>query len=973
MPRRLVVRVLLVAACAVPGGVYWASAGPAAAPAKRVPWATPHVTGSPEPPPPFVVVDAFPGVKFDKPLHVTFQRDLGRAFVSEQGGPVYSFDPDRPPAGKGDVFFDPKGLKKLGETPNGNGFETVYGLAFHPKFRANRQCFVCYTVRGKDGVANLPDGSRVSRFTVPAGDGPPRIDPASEVILLTFLQGGHNGGDLHFGPDGMLYVSTGDAANPNPPDVFRTGQDVSDLLSSILRIDVDKPDAGKAYGVPADNPFVGTQATNGKPARGEVWAYGYRNPWRMSFDRATGELWVGDVGWELWETVHKATRGGNAGWSVTEARQAVNTDEPRGPTPVIPPVIEIPHTAGASMTGGYVYRGTRLPELVGQYIFGDWETRRIWAAKLTPAGTLESLKELVKPSARVVAFGQDPAGELVFLDYDAGTVHRLERSTAAGRDPSKFPRTLAATGLFADPARHAVAPGVRRFDIVSPQWQDHATAERFLAVPGTGTVRDVEDRKPLPGAASWHTFRYQFPADAVLVKTLSLDAAQGDPASARRVETQLAHFDGTGWNYYTYAWRPDQSDADLVPADGAEATITVRDPAYAGGVREQTWQFASRAQCGQCHNSWAEFTLAFRPDQLNRPVDTPGGVTNQLADLAAAGFVTRVGKPVENEATLADPHGAGPLADRAKAYLHANCGHCHRFGGGGAVDFQLHSESDLADAKLRARPVRGTFDIPDPKVIHPGKPGQSVALYRMAKFGGGRMPHLGAELPDPRGLKLVSDWIASLAPGTKSTGPVPAAVELACRFPGLPEADRAAAVATVAAWPAGPARDLFDGYLAVAGREKKLGPNPKPAAVLAKTGDAGRGAALFRSAKAQCATCHQVAGEGKAVGPELTKIGAARTRDHLLESLLEPSKQIEPAYQAYLLTTADGRALTGTLVSKSAAEVVLRLADGTETRVPAADVEAFKPAAQSLMPAGLLADLTAQQAADLLEYLATRK
>src|SRR5262249_7831081 len=153
---------------------------------------------------------------------------------------------------------------------------------------------------------NLADGTRVSRFTVTKTD-PPRIDPASEEIIITFLQGGHNGGDIHFGPDRMLYISTGDAASPDPPEPLNTGQDISDLLSSILRIDVDHreegdPGAGprRNYTVPRDNPFVGL-----KGARPEVWAYGFRNPWRMSFDRQTGELFVGDVGWELWEMVHR--------------------------------------------------------------------------------------------------------------------------------------------------------------------------------------------------------------------------------------------------------------------------------------------------------------------------------------------------------------------------------------------------------------------------------------------------------------------------------------------------------------------------------------------------------------------------------------------------------------------------------------------------------------------------------------------
>ena len=327
----------------------------------------------------------------------------------------------------------------------------------------------------------MPDGSRVSRFRVTNAD-PPRIDPASEDIVLTFLQGGHNGGDIHFGPDRMLYISTGDEARePESSSTrTRTGQDISDLLSSILRIDVDHPSSGKLYGIPKDNPFVAM-----KGARPEVWAYGLRNPWRMSFDSQTGELFVGDVGWELWESIHRVEKGGNYGWAAMEGPQAIKPQK-IGPTPIRPPLIALPHTIACSVTGGRVYRGNKLPELRGAYIFGDWETRRLWAARFD-GDRVKEMPEITRPLVRVVAFGEDKDGELYFLDYDGGTVHTIARNDAAARN-ADFPTKLSQTGLFpaSVKADHTPAAGVVPFAVNSQQWHDEAPRGGTLdrACPG---------------------------------------------------------------------------------------------------------------------------------------------------------------------------------------------------------------------------------------------------------------------------------------------------------------------------------------------------------------------------------------------------------------------------------------------------------------------------------------------------------
>ena len=411
---------------------------------------------------------------------------------------------------------------------------------------------------------------------------------------------------------------------------------------------MNKKDAGKNYVIPKDNPF-----TNLKDVRPEIWAYGFRNPWRMGFDRQTGDLWLGDVGWELWESVHKVEKGGNYGWSITEGRQPVKPDQKIGPTPIRPPLLELPHTIACSVTGGYIYRGKKFPELEGAYIFGDWETRRIWAARFD-GEKLKEMPELVKPNIRVSAFGEDNAGEIYFLEYDTGVMYTLEKNEA-GAANANFPTKLSATGVFSDVANLTPeADGVIPFYPNVRQWQDGATADYLLALPGMSTASFFDKPRQLPGQVFWHDFKMQFPAGAVLVKTISLDVVEEKNRLERRVETQILHHDGEDWRAYTYAWRKDQTDADLVPADGAEATFTVPssititgnsfEKRLEGRTRELVWTFHSRTQCLTCHSSWSEYALAFTGAQLNRP-PLFGGVNapNQLVTLTIEGYAKRIG------------------------------------------------------------------------------------------------------------------------------------------------------------------------------------------------------------------------------------------------------------------------------------------------------------------------------------------
>jgi putative heme-binding domain-containing protein len=744
------------------------------------------ITGSPDPPHPYRVERVFPKLSFKNPLLLANAPGTDRLFVGEHAGKLYSFVPD-PKCAKADLFLDLTTELHSWDKRRVKGAGALYALTFHPRFAKNRYCYVCYVLDSVKDGEQLPDGSRVSRFRVTDTD-PPRCDPASEKVLITWLAGGHNGCDLKFGPDGYLYISTGDGSNPNPPDSLDTGQDISDLLSSLLRIDVDHEDKGKPYRIPPDNPFVKTPR-----ARPEIWAYGFRNTWRMSFDRATGDLWVGDVGWELWEMVYRVQKGGNYGWSVMEGRQPVRPDSKRGPTPILPPALDFPHTEAASITGGFVYRGKRLKELTGVYICGDWVTRKLWGTRFARSGKgvrprdsrgsdplsgpegdgIVWHKELAQGTQRIVPFTEDNRGELYHLDYDErGRISRLVPNPEAKKPRRPFPRKLSETGLFASVKDHVPAPGVVPFSVNAAQWADHATAERFLALPGRTAARMYDRPVAIPGG--FYSGQVFFPKDGVLARTVSLETERGNPRSRRRLETQILHYDGTAWRGYTYAWNEAQTDAVVVGAAGADRTLTVKDTEAPGSRRKQHWHFPSRAECATCHNPWAGYALAFTLPQLNRPHRYGSAADNQVRALWHAGLIELLhhddatGKDTRlaeaPAARLTDPYGtAGSLDARARSYLQVNCAHCHQFGAGGTADLDLRFDTPLEESKtLEVRPVQGTFDIPGAQILAPGDPYRSTLYFRMPKLGRGRMPHVGSEVLDERGLRLIHDWIRRL-------------------------------------------------------------------------------------------------------------------------------------------------------------------------------------------------------------------
>jgi glucose/arabinose dehydrogenase len=332
-----------------------------------------------------------------RPLVVTDAGDgSGRRFVLDQAGMIHVFAPGSV-AGK--LFLD----LRPGTSPWGKyNEEGLLGLAFHPRFKETGEFFVTYSLKGDKRV------ERLVRFRV-SRDDPDRADPASEQLILEIEQPfwNHNGGSIAFGPDGYLYWGLGDGGSRDDP--FGNGQNLETLLGKILRIDVDARQDGRPYGIPADNPFADTPH-----ARAEIFAFGFRNPWQLAFDRATGRLWTGDVGQDLWEEVDIVVKGGNYGWSLREGTKPFG-NRPATAMDFVEPVWEYDHQIGKSVTGGFVYRGKAIPELTGAYLYGDFVSGRLWALTIDEATGRATNREIPWSGLPIFGFGSDAEGEAYVL------------------------------------------------------------------------------------------------------------------------------------------------------------------------------------------------------------------------------------------------------------------------------------------------------------------------------------------------------------------------------------------------------------------------------------------------------------------------------------------------------------------------------------------------------------------------------
>ncbi|QDT66532.1 family 16 glycoside hydrolase [Calycomorphotria hydatis] len=361
-------------------------------------------------------VDENGKVMQQRPIIITDSpKDDGLLYVGMQRGQIHVLD-ERPDVKESRIFLDiSERVASFDEKKRGNE-EGLLGFALHPNFPEDPRCFVYYT------LADDEKKSIVSSFGLSSSD-PTKADPESEQVLLTIDQpfNNHNGGSIVFGQDGYLYIGMGDGGSANDP--LSNGQDLSTLLGKVLRIDVDSRGQGKGYGIPADNPFVDQEG-----ALPEIYASGFRNVWRLNVDSKNGAIWVADVGQDLYEEINILKKGGNYGWSDRESMHSFGKDGKPAAPKYIEPVWEYDHTTGKSITGGAVYRGTNVPELVGKYLYADFVSGKLWALDYDYGSeTVRSNMRIPTESLTVMTFGEGESGEVYF-----------SIPTASGRSIYKF-------------------------------------------------------------------------------------------------------------------------------------------------------------------------------------------------------------------------------------------------------------------------------------------------------------------------------------------------------------------------------------------------------------------------------------------------------------------------------------------------------------------------------------------------------
>jgi uncharacterized repeat protein (TIGR03806 family) len=669
----------------------------------------------------------FDALGFSQPLGMLqAPGDASRWFVLEKTGRVRVFANDPATTAFQPDFIDLASATNLNTNSEGG----LLGMAFHPDYASNGEVFLSWT------EGSSPLTSVIARFEVNAGGQTLNVASREDLIRLEQDFSNHNGGHIVFGPDDYLYVGFGDGGSGGDP--LSRAQETRNLLGAMLRIDVD---GASPYGIPPDNPFAGNAVCPADPdalgdACPEIFAWGLRNPWRYSFDAATGALWAGDVGQGAFEEIDRIERNGNYGWDCREGAHDFGSPAAScaSATGLIDPVHEYPRNDGVSVTGGFVYRGADIPELVGDYLFADYGSGRLW--RLVDDGAEGLTDELLLDTGLSIAsFGQGNDNALYLVDIGGGGLYRLVAGSGGG-GANPIPALLSATGCVESTDPSQPASGLIPYTVTAAFWSDGADKQRWLALPDGSSI-DVDADGD-----------FGLPAGSVLVKQFRL--------AGELIETRLLmrHPDGV-WAGYTYEWDEALGDGVLVTGGKLET------------IAGQDWIYPSGAECKVCHTAVAGRTLGLETLQLNGDLSYPstGRTANQLTTLDGVAVLTSpLGDPALLPSLVAPDDSAESLDDRARSYLHTNCSQCHRPGGPAptAMDLRFETALNLTGA-CDQPPANGDLGLgAGARIVAPGNAAQSVLIARMNRRDAAGMPPLASNLVDDDGVALLTSWVNSL-------------------------------------------------------------------------------------------------------------------------------------------------------------------------------------------------------------------
>lgn len=741
---------------------------------------------------------AYPNLRFDSPITFSPVPNQAKIVVGQLDGKVFWIGADNNTAVKQEIIDL---SAEVGDRNEGFVWDGGFlGLAIHPDFGTpGKNFFFIYYTTASAGSNNLGTAQgfscnvenfsgnylKLERF---------EVDPISmnfiansrvTMINRRMYNTTHRGGGMEFGDDGFLYLSTGDQA------AYINAQELDENLDGgVLRLDVDmigggvshapirtlsSPGAGDfdefsgvQYFIPNDNPFPSPSGATFE----EYYSIGHRNPHRMTKDRATGTFYIGEVGENNHEEINVLGAGNNYGWPLFEANVPFN---PGCAVSLYPgtthtgPLVQFAPNEANSITGGYVYRGSNIPELVGKYICADYGTGdEIWQVD-TSTGD-KQLLGIFEP-LDVISFGQDVQGELYFLKLgDNVPLYRLTSSITQASAPA----TLSATGAFTNVQNLEVADGFIPYEMIDPFWSDGAYKTRWMAIPNDGSHDTPAEQIQWSENGDWG-----FPIGSVIIKHFDYPIDDNDPTVTRKIETRFS-IKSTNGNFYflTYKWRPDESDADLVDMTVGDTT-TIPVTTVGGGTRNVNWLYPSNSQCISCHSPALGGTLGPRTRFLNKDFDYSdkgGTVGNQLVTLSELGILNQNITDTDTPGYLThkaidDPNAT--LDEKARSYLDNNCAYCHQPATGNRADFDLRLFNTLSQTGLLTAGINQTIPAmaPDQQIVFPGDASKSQLYHRANSLDPGiMMPPLAKGIVDTEGVALLEAWINQL----QAPAPLPA-------------------------------------------------------------------------------------------------------------------------------------------------------------------------------------------------------